>query len=52
MTLNKMSESKKCAMVDGWRVDGISVSWATTDEDIEEQDRGQRLGETKNNCLW
>ena len=38
MTLNKMSESKKSATVDGWRVSGISVSWATTDEDIEERD--------------
>eukprot|EP00731_Ephydatia_muelleri_P020983 Em0013g710a len=38
MTLNKMSESKKSAMADGWRVSGISVSWATTDEDIEERD--------------
>ena len=38
MTLNKMSESKKSATADGWRVSGISVSWATTDEDIEERD--------------
>ena len=36
-TLNKMSGSKKCAMTDGWRVSGISVPWATTDEEIEER---------------
>ena len=36
MTLNRMSESKKSAMADGWRVSGISVPWATTVEDIEE----------------
>ena len=38
MTPSKMSESKKCVMADGWRVGGISVPWATTDEEIKERD--------------
>ena len=38
MKLKKISETKKSAMADGWKASGIYLSWATTDEGIEERD--------------
>ena len=45
MTLEKNSETKKSAMADGWKASGIYLSWATTDEGIEERDTFTRKPE-------
>ena len=37
-TLKKISDIKQSAMIDGWRSSGISISWATKDDELEERD--------------
>ena len=37
-TLKKISESKQSAIKDGWDASGISVSWSTLEDGIEQRD--------------
>ena len=37
-TLKKISDIKQSAMIYGWRLSGISISWATKDDELEECD--------------
>ena len=36
-TFKKISDNKQTAMIDGWKSSGISISWASKDDEIEER---------------